>query len=311
MRIITAPTPETLRTLGLNPNSGVAESVSGGSRRSTMLAWHLNRWILGKAGGSVDRPWLVDLSGLSADMVADFGEHVRRYDRALKEAGAEGADAFGWEFLLSARLWKSARNISGILVLHAGFEEECRRLARETGLPMRLTDPLLRTWLLLLFRCSSPECPVTLVSIRAGDLKPMAVDTLLARESAAEPLAPSELNATDPLPHGAWCLVKGGWDVVANDADLEVAGALQRIDREWRERETQLCDQILRDTRLVELRGIGRVEDARAQNLSRARNKRFSSAATAGSRRLLIHLGQYVRHHWTRMFRKKIHQKDS
>jgi len=161
MRIITAPTPETLRSLGLNPKSGLGESVSEAARRSTMLAWHLNRWILGKSGGADDRPWLADPSGLSAEMVADFGERVRRYDRALKGAGADGAEVFGCEFLQTARLWKSACNISGILVLHAGFDEECRRLARETGLPVRLTDPLLRSWLLLLFRCASPECPVT------------------------------------------------------------------------------------------------------------------------------------------------------
>jgi len=139
----------------------------------------------------------------------------------------------------------------------------------------------------------------------------MTMDTLPARESAAAPLAPSEMNAADPLPHGAWTLVKGGWDVAANGADLEVAGALQRLGRDWSERETELSDRLLHHTRLVELRGIGRVEDARAKKLGHAGNKKASKPATVGNDRPSLQLGRYFRYQLKRMFRKKAHQKDS
>lgn len=323
MKILTAPTRSTLGSLGLDPEKPSGENASGSDRRASVLASHLNRWGLARVGGTGDRPWLGDVSGFGGYPLAEFRRRIGMLERAIEEAKTAETAFFGWEFLLTADLWRSSRELTQICVVHSGFEKECRRLAEETELPLRLAEPLLRSWLRPLYRCSA-GCDVVLLSLHEDDdPEKMTPDDIAARASGAEELTDTEMNAADPLPAGAWRLRKGGWFVVASDEDFEVANSLRRLGRppvveieralahgrNPVQRAVPISPQTFRDARNIELRGIDRIGKERAKRIGERetvkQSERSRRRENPGGGRASIQLGRYFRDFLTRIFSRK------
>lgn len=288
MKLVTAPSRTTLDRLGLDPGARLGSAVPGDSRRLSMLAFHLNRWVLAKTGGSADRPWLGTVSGFGGYPLAEFRHQLARWNRSLTESSSPDPECFGWEFLLTASAWSSSREIESITVVHSGFEQEIRQLVEETGLPAPLAEPLLRSWLQSLYRCTS-SCEVLLISLHeSDDLAKLDPGELRNRAATATELAETELNAADSLPPGNWRLRKGAWEAVASAEDLEVIDAMRHLGnpplfeveralahgRNLTQRAIAVSPQTYRDARNIELRGIDRIQKERnMRNAGRDRTK--------------------------------------
>lgn len=302
MKIVAAPTRTTLAKLEWEPGAGLAGDIGDGTRRQSMLSWHLNRWVVARNGGAGDRPWLGDVSAFSGYPLAEFRRRIETLDQALDDSKSEERFSLGWEFLLTAGLWQSSRSVSSVYLVHTGFEEECRRLAEETGLPARLADSLLRSWLRRFFRCSAGS-EVVLISLHEKESNFEGPGDLEARLSGAGDLTETELNAADPLPLGCWRLRKGRWDNAACGEDVEIAQSLHRLGqpppvietdralshgRDPVQRPILISPQTIRDARTIELRGMDRTAKERAKRLAEQERGKESKQPRTGYFRNLL-----------------------
>jgi len=318
MKIVTSPSHSTLGSLGLDHDAGLADSVPDRNRRGSMLAWHLNHWVLARAGGTGGRAWMGNAIGLNGHPLAEFRQRLGRFEEALDDGDTGGTTVSGWEFLLTAGLWRSSIEVTRITLVHAGFEEECRRLAGQIDLPLRLAEPLLRSWLASLYRCST-ACQVILVSLHDDETNPDPADWS-EREAQAEDLAESELNAADPLPRGNWRLQKGSWQVVATDEDFAIADALRRAGHPPQDeddaalafghdrvrRAAPISPRTYRDARNIELRGLERIEREKSRRLAEVKQAKASESSKGSSDgRPSIQVGRYFGHFLKRIFSGK------